>query len=380
MSETREKLGGYVSEPQPSGENMSAPSILVVDDNELNRDVLKRRLVRQDYAILTASDGYEALRKLAENKVDLILLDIMMPGMDGIEVLERVKSDDNLRHIPVIMITALDEIKSVARCIEMGAEDYLPKPFNPVLLMARVSACLEKKQLHDQEQQYTHDLESQVQKQIREIAESQLSTIFATSKLAESKDPETGAHLERMRMYCRILAEDLAKTEKYSSVISDGYIDCIYTASPLHDIGKVGVPDSILSKPGKLDREEFEIMKTHTTIGGDTLRAVDEKHPGNDFIRMGIEIADNHHEKWDGSGYPNGKKGEEIPLSARILALADVYDALTSVRCYKEAFSHEKSRAIIIEGDGQHFDPDIVEAFLRCEEQFVDIKKRYQDD
>ena len=369
-----------MSEPQLSGENMSIPSILVVDDNEMNRDVLTRRLKRQDYIIHTAVNGREALDKLASNNIDLMLLDIMMPEMDGIEVLELVKNDEQLRHIPVIMITALDEIKSVAKCIEMGAEDYLPKPFNPVLLMARVTACLEKKQLHDREQQYTHNLESQVQQQIREIAESQLSTIFATSKLAESKDPETGAHLERMRMYCRILAEDLSKTEKYSAIINDGYIDCIYTASPLHDIGKVGVPDNILSKPGKLDREEFETMKTHTTIGGDTLRAVDEKHPGNDFIRMGIEIADNHHEKWDGTGYPAGKKGEEIPLCARILALADVYDALTSVRCYKEAFSHDKSKGIIIDGKALHFDPDIVDAFIRCEEQFIEVRKRYQDE
>ena len=369
-----------MSEPQLNGEQVSTPAILVVDDNEMNRDVLTRRLKRQDYVVHTAVDGRDALEKLDQHDIDLMLLDIMMPEMDGIEVLGTVKADQRLRHIPVIMITALDEIHSVARCIEMVAEDYLPKPFNPVLLMARLSACLEKKHLHDQEQQYTHDLESQLQEQIRKISESQLSTIFATSKLAESKDPETGAHLERMRMYCRILAEDLSKTDKYKSIISEGYIDCIYTASPLHDIGKVGVPDNILSKPGKLDSNEWGIMKSHTTIGGDTLRAVDEKHPGNDFIRMGIEIADNHHEKWDGSGYPAGKKGEEIPLSARILALADVYDALTSSRCYKEAFSHDKSKAIIIEGKGQHFEPEIVEAFLRCEEKFVEVGKRYQDE
>ncbi|MEJ2143083.1 MAG: response regulator [Gammaproteobacteria bacterium] len=369
-----------MSEPQPNGEEISTPAILVVDDNEMNRDVLTRRLRRQDYIIYTAEDGRDALDKLGTHNVDLILLDIMMPVMDGIKVLKTLKADQQLRHIPVIMITALDEIQSVAKCIEMGAEDYLPKPFNPVLLMARVSACLEKKQLHDQEQKYTHHLESQVQEQIQEIAESQLSTIFATSKLAESKDPETGAHLERMRMYCRILAEDLSKTEKYRPTISEGYIDCIYTASPLHDIGKVGVPDNILSKPARLDREEFEIMKTHTTIGGDTLRAVDEQHPGNDFIRMGIEIAENHHEKWDGSGYPAGKKGEEIPLSARILALADVYDALTSSRCYKDAFSHAKSKSIIADGKGQHFEPEIVEAFLRCEDQFIEVRKRYQDE
>lgn len=359
---------------------VATPSILIVDDNEMNRDVLQRRLQRQDYTIYCSVDGNDALKKLEQHDIDLMLLDIMMPGMDGTEVLQRVKADNKLRHIPVIMITALDEIHSVARCIEMGAEDYLPKPFNPVLLMARVSACLDKKQLHDQEQQYTHNLEARVEEQIEKISQSHLSTIFATSKLAESKDPETGAHLERIRMYCRILASDLSRTEKYGSVVNEGYVDCIYTASPLHDIGKVGVPDHILSKPGKLCEEEWQIMQTHTTIGGDTLRAIDAEHPGNDFIRMGIEIADHHHEKWDGSGYPHGKKGEEIPLSARILALADVYDALTSRRCYKDAYSHAESRDIIIEGKERHFDPDIVDAFNRCEQDFIDIRKRFQDE
>jgi len=369
-----------MSEPQFQVERVSAPAILIVDDNVMNREVLYRRLQRLDYTLHCATDGYDALEKLQQHDIDLILLDIMMPGMDGIEVLQKVKSDQQLHHIPVIMITALDEVESVARCIEMGAEDYLPKPFNPVLLMARVSACLNKKQLHDQEQEYTQNLETRVEEQIHKISQSQLSTIFATSKLAESKDPETGEHLDRMRMYCRILASDLSQIGKYTEIISEGYIDCIYTASPLHDIGKVGVPDNILSKPGKLTAEEWVIMKTHTTIGGDTLRAIDEKHPGNDFIRMGIDIADNHHEKWDGSGYPQGIKGEDIPLSARILALADVYDALTSPRCYKKTFSHEKSKDIIIKGQGQHFDPDIVDAFLRCEQAFIDIHKRFQDE
>ncbi|MGD8484084.1 MAG: response regulator [Thioalkalispiraceae bacterium] len=369
-----------MSEPQLKGENPAAATILIVDDNEMNREILYKRLQRHDYNLHCAVDGYDALEQLQQHEIDLILLDIMMPRMDGFEVLQKVKSDPRLHHIPVIMITALDEVNSVARCIEMGAEDYLSKPFNPVLLMARVSACLDKKQIHDQEQAYTHNLEARLQEQIDQIAQSQLSTIFATSKLAESKDPETGAHLERMRMYCQVLARDLSLTEKYRDYITDSYIDCIYTASPLHDIGKVGVPDRILSKPGKLDGDEWEIMKTHTTIGGETLRAIDEKHPGNGFIRMGIEIAENHHEKWDGSGYPRGRKGEDIPLSARILALADVYDALTSSRCYKEAFSHDKSKGIILEGRGQHFDPDIVEAFLRCEQTFIDISKRFQDE
>lgn len=361
--------------------------ILVVDDLEANRDMLIRRLERDGHVVLASSNGLDALKTLREHPVDLVLLDIMMPEMDGYEVLEHMKKDATLVHVPVVMITAVTEMKSLARCIEMGADDYLPKPFNPVLLRARVNACLDKKRLHDQEQQlklqledYNLHLEARVREQVEEITSAQLSTIFATSKLAESKDPETGAHLDRMREYCRILATSLSGHEKFSAIIDGEYIKTIYAASPLHDIGKVGVPDDILLKPGKLDADEWLIMKTHTTIGADTLRAVDARHVGNEFIRMGIEIAEGHHEQWDGSGYPNGVSGEDIPLSARILALADVYDALTSERCYKKAFTHEVSREIILEGDGQHFDPDIVKAFIETEHKFVEIRSRYRDE
>ncbi len=361
--------------------------ILVVDDNELNRDMLSRRLEKQGYEVDMAEDGARALSKIESNGFDLVLLDIQMPVLDGFGVLERMKASEQLRSLPVIVISAQSELDNVVRCIEMGAEDYLPKPFNAVILRARIHASLEKKRLHDLEathrrliEDQNHLLEERVREQVKEIASAQLAAIFAMSKLAESKDPETGAHLERMREYCRLLSVELKRNNAYDKAVDDQFIDNIFAASPLHDIGKVGVPDDILLKPGKLDPNEWVVMQTHTSVGADTLRAVDRQHPGNTFVRMGIEIAECHHEKWDGSGYPKGLSGEGIPLAARILALGDVYDALTSKRCYKDAFSHEKSKGIIVESMGSHFDPIVVQAFLSIEDDFVRVRKKYHDD
>jgi putative two-component system response regulator len=223
-------------------------------------------------------------------------------------------------------------------------------------------------------------LGERVRQQVKQITSTQMATIFAMSKLAESRDPETGAHLERMREYCKVLSEFLSKTQGHNSYIDQTFIDNIYAASPLHDIGKVGILDNVLLKAGPLDDEEWKLMKQHPIIGAETLRAVDSQHPGNEFIKTGIAIALYHHEKWDGSGYPHGLKGTDIPLEARILALGDVYDALTSKRCYKEAFSHEKSREIIMQSNDAHFDPAIVDAFLNIEDEFIRIRSFYQDD
>lgn len=374
---------------QETGESagsMRRATILVVDDNDLNRDLLTRRLEKEKYKVIVAADGYRALEELQSNDIDLVLLDIMMPNMDGYEVLERMKADESMMHIPVIMITAVDELESTVKCIELGAEDYLPKPFNPVLLRARIGASLEKKRLSDMEQEYREQIEQhnivlsdRVRVQVKEIAQTQLGAIFAMSKLAESRDPETGEHLDRMREYCRILATQMQSLAKYASVIDTDFIDNIYAASPLHDIGKVGVPDAVLTKPGKLDENEWVIMKTHPIVGAETLREVDRQHPGNAFVKTGIEIAEAHHEKWNGSGYPFGLAREKIPLVARILALGDVYDALTSRRCYKEAFSPEKSKEIITHDREAHFDPDVVDAFLASEDEFARVREEFQD-
>lgn len=364
----------------------SISSLLVVDDNEMNRDMLVRRLKPLGYQVDTACDGGQALDMLQNGAYDLVLLDIMMPVMDGFEVLQQMKLQPRLKSVPVIMITALDDTSSAARCIDMGAEDYLTKPFDPTLLKARISSCLERKRLHDQEslyrvkiEEYNNQLQERVRQQVQEISQAQLGAIFAMSKLAESRDPETGEHLERMREYCKVLSQQLSKLPKYEIIIDNTFISDIYAASPLHDIGKVGIDDSVLLKAGKLTDQEWKVMKLHPVIGAETLREVDKQHPGNSLIRMGIDIAASHHEKWDGSGYPYGLQGTEIPLVARILALGDVYDALTSKRCYKEAFSHDKSRQIVIESSGNHFDPEVVDAFIQTEEEFKRIREYYQD-
>lgn len=361
-------------------------TILVVDDNEHNLDLLSRRLEREGHRILQAQDGYAALEQLRNSPVDLVLLDVMMPGLDGYQTLAAIKADPALQDIPVVMVTAVNEVDSAATCIEQGADDYLSKPFNPVLLNARVRACLERKHLRDGERQRQVLVERQnlllggrVDQQTRELSSAQLAAIFAMSKLAESRDPETGEHLDRMREYCLILARQLAQLPRYRDVITSSFQNNLYAASPLHDIGKVSIPDEILRKRGKLTVGEWEIMRTHSSTGGDTLREVDRQYPGNAFIKTGIDIAESHHERWDGSGYPHGLVGEQIPLVARILALADVYDALTSRRCYKEAFSHAQSRGIIVDQQGKHFDPDVVEAFLIRENDFVQIRRYFQD-
>jgi len=362
-------------------------TILIVDDSELNCETLSRRLVRDGYKTLSAQNGSDALSAIASQPVDLILLDFIMPDLDGYAVLTQIKAMPDRQHIPVLMVSALEEQDAVIKCIEAGADDFLVKPINPVLMKARISSSLNKKRLWDKEQQYHEKLEyfnqslkRKVQRQLAALNSAQMATIFATSKLAESRDPETGAHLERLREFCRILSEELQKTDRYTQIIDSEFITGIYAASPLHDIGKVGIPDDVLLKPGQLNDNDWQIMRAHPLIGANTLRAVAERHPGNAFVEMGINIAECHHEKWDGSGYPHGLSGEEIPLEARILALADVYDALTSVRCYKPAFSHEKSRGIILENSGTHFDPDVVNAFLQVENEFIRIKNEFSDD
>ncbi|MCP4639867.1 MAG: response regulator [bacterium] len=365
---------------------MEPARILIVDDQDMNRQLLSDLVAALGHHPLTAETGLQALETARDESGDLMLLDIMMPVMDGYEVLEKMTGDGDLRHIPVIMVSGIDEMQSMVRCIEGGADDYLIKPFNSTLLRARINACLEKKQLHDREVEYKQrieennvELEDRVRVQVERISTIQLATIFAMSKLAESRDPETGEHLERMREYARTMSQALSALPKYAELIDDSFVGNLYAAAPLHDIGKVGVPDRILQKPGKLTPEEFEVIKMHAMIGADTLRAVDEQYPGNEFLRMGTEVAESHHEKWDGAGYPRGLAGEEIPLVGRIMALADVYDALTSKRCYKEAFSHEKSASIIKEGRGGHFDPEIVDVFSEHESAFIEIRERFQD-
>jgi len=368
-----------------TGSTTSQTQLLIVDDDALTREVIKDLLKARGYLVTEAADGQQALDQLTRQLPDLIILDINMPVMNGFETLKHLQADAALREIPVIIASAITDPASAAQAIELGAVDFLSKPVNPLLFYARINSTLANKRLHDLEQKHIHQiaehsatLERQVAQQVEEISAGHVATIFAMSKLADYRDPETGEHLERIREYCRVLAAELRRRPPFSELITDEYIETLYAASPLHDIGKVGIPDLILLKPDKLDADEWQVMKTHTTISTITLRAVFEKHPKNQFVRMGIQIAQSHHEKWDGSGYPDGMAGDEIPLCARIMALADVFDALGSRRVYKAAFPPAKTHAIIMEGKGSHFDPRVVAAYEKIRDQFSEIRARFQ--
>ncbi len=361
-------------------------SILIVDDSSVNRMILQNLVTTLGHKAVMAEDGVAALNYIRKEKVDVVLLDILMPKMNGMEVLKFIKNDKELRHTPVIMITAIDDANSIIECTENGADDYLNKPFNATLLRARIRACLDKKRLHDVEddyrkhiETYNKQLEIRVYEQVREITSMQWATIFVMAKLAESRDSETGQHLLRMKEYCRILTKKLRTFSKYRTVIDDKFIEIIYDVSPLHDIGKIGIPDSILLQKGKLSKEDTEVMKTHVLIGAKTLREVERQFPGNEFIRAGIGIVEGHHERWDGTGYPKGLSGAEIPFMGRIATLADVYDALTSRRVYKEPIPHDDCFEMIVTNKGEKFDPDVVDAFVSTENEFVKIKDLFAD-
>ena len=350
------------------------PVILVVDDQPQNIELLEAYLVPQGYEIVKAANGEEALGKLSGNQIDLILLDVMMPGMDGFEVTRRVRQDDTHRLLPIILVTALRETEDRVKGIEAGCDDFISKPVDKMELLARVRSLLKVKAYNDLMSNYRKELESEVTRRTEElkhaferIKAASLETIYRLSMASEYKDEDTGAHIKRMSRYSAAVARRMG--------LDESTIETILYAAPMHDLGKIGIPDLILVKPAKLDPVEWEIMKQHTVIGAKILKGSDAE-----FIRLGETIAQSHHEKWDGSGYPNSLKGIEIPIAGRITAIADVFDALTSKRPYKEPFSVEKSLAIIREGRGSHFDPDVVDAFFAIQDEILAIKKQYDDD
>jgi putative two-component system response regulator len=362
--------------------NVIHGDLLIVDDNPNNLRLLAAMLSDKGYKVRSVINGQMALTAVKTSPPDLILLDINMPDMNGYQVCEKLKADEISREIPVIFISALDELQDKVKAFRSGGLDYITKPFQIDEVMARVNThlMLRKTQLElenakEKLEQINRDQEIIISRQVEKISSYQLATIFALAELADSRDHETGTHLERTQDLCRILTQKLSILPKFTQVMDADFIKNLPIASALHDIGKVGIPDKILQKPGPLDTEEFTLMKTHTLIGARALREVDQKFPDNKLISMGIRIAESHHEKWDGSGYPYGLKGEAIPLEARIVALVDVYEALTSARPYKPAFSHEKSRSIIISSRGTHFDPDIVDGFLSVEKQFIQFEE-----
>ncbi len=350
--------------------------VLIVDDTPENIQILMETL-KDEYAIVAAINGQKALQMAAADPVpDLILLDIMMPGLDGYQVCEKLKADDKTKNIPVIFVTAMTEEEDEQKGLELGAVDYITKPFRPSLVKSRVRNHVELKRYRDH-------LEELVRERTKELVLTQDATINSLATLAEYRDPETGGHIKRTQNYVKALSIKLKDHPNFNGFFNDDTIDQLFKSAPLHDIGKVGVPDHILLKPGKLTDEEFEEMKKHAAYGSDTLFRVELELgadvAGMSFLSFAREIAYTHHEKWDGSGYPQGLKDGEIPISGRLMALADVYDALISRRVYKSPFTHSKAVEIITEGKGQHFDPDMVDAFLEIHEEFRQIAIEYAD-
>jgi putative two-component system response regulator len=358
--------------------NLSECTVLIVDDAETNIDIMLET-IGDLYDVTVAMDGPSALELIEASPPDLILLDIMMPGMDGYEVCERLKADRKTRGIPIIFVTAMSEVENETRGLELGAIDYITKPISPPIVLARVKNHLELKLAKEELENQNIILEQKVLERTRELALTQEVTIDSMAVLAEYRDPETGGHIRRTKNYIRALAVHLKNHPEYGGFLTDATIDLLYKSAPLHDIGKVGIPDHILLKPGKLTDEEFAGMKKHPIFGHDAILSSEQKLGANTFLRFAGEFAYTHQEKWDGSGYPQGLKEKEIPIAGRLMALADVYDALISKRAYKPPFSHEKAVEIITEGRGKHFDPDIVDAFLAITEEFKEIAVQYAD-
>jgi putative two-component system response regulator len=330
--------------------------VLIVDDNRIALTVLEHALTEGGYEVTAVTGARQAMEMMRQGLHRLVITDWEMPDMDGLELCHAIRSEGLAGYTYIIMLTAHGTPDEKVVVLSAGVDDLVIKPFHPAELLARV-----------------RNAERILSLETRDVA------TFALAKLAESRDPETGAHLERVRNYCRLLAQQLASLKKLSGQITSEYIRMIYQTSPLHDIGKVGIPDRILLKPGRLTEAEFEVMKDHTTIGTQTLDAALRQFPGVDFLEMARDIALTHHERWDGTGYPRHLKAEEIPLCGRIMALADVYDALTSKRVYKPAYGHELARSIIVAERGKHFDPDVVEAFEQNEPSFIALHDKFAE-
>ncbi len=328
--------------------------ILVVDDDVITRMMLKHLLINAGYTIEEASDGIEALQKIASSRFQVVISDWNMPQMNGVELVRRIRQYDQSSYIYTILLTSNNDEDDRIEGMRAGADDFVGKPFNEQELLQRVAAGQRVLQLETKE-----------------------ALIFALAKLAESRDFETGNHLERVRRYARLLAMEYHADPRSGAAVDEEFAELVFQTSPLHDIGKVGIPDSILLHPGKLTLEQFEVMKTHTEIGAECLRGAIERSPTAKFLQMAYEIALSHHEKFDGSGYPNHLAGTEIPIEARVVAVADVYDALRSKRVYKPAFTHDKTVAILLAERGKHFDPHLIDLFEKVHRQFEAIADRF---
>lgn len=361
--------------------------ILIVDDEPPNRLILED-LLKEDYAVHALANGRQALEYLLEGgQVDLILLDVMMPEMNGFEACRRIKAEPRLQDIPVLFLTSLDSVADEEHGLSLGAADFIHKPFSRLIVMARVRNHLElalaRRRLRDRNVQLQQLVEERTRELLHEkeqVIAAQDVTITALCTLAEMRDNETGNHIRRTQRYVHSLASQLRNQPRFAEELNDETIGLLFKSAPLHDVGKVAIPDAILLKPGKLTADEWHIMMKHAEYGRDAMaQAENDFGESVGFLRYAREIAYGHHEKWNGSGYPQGLAGDAIPLSARIMAVADVYDALISKRVYKPAFTHEQAVSTIVEGRGTHFDPDIVDALLVVADEFLSISTHYRD-
>jgi putative two-component system response regulator len=354
--------------------------ILVVDDTP-DSLTLMAGLLKDRYRVSLASNGEKALRfARQEDAPDMILLDIMMPGISGIDVCVALKNDPVTRDIPVIFLTSMSATEDEKRGLEVGAVDFITKPINPPIVLARIETQLKLKMASDFLRDQNSFLEAEVSRRTREVAAVQDVTILALASMAETRDNETGNHIRRTQFYVKVLAEHLRDHPRFAGVLTDAYIAALFKSAPLHDIGKIGIPDRILLKPGKLDPEEFEVMKTHCKLGRDAIQQAEDRLGCKvEFLTLAKEITYGHQEKWNGSGYPEGLSGDDIPVSARLMAVADVYDALISRRVYKEGMSHKDAERIMKDGRASHFDPDILDAFVACTDKFREIAVQYAD-
>lgn len=358
----------------------SAPTILIVDDTPENLSLLSE-LLQPYYQVRAANSGRRALQVAASTpRPDLILLDVMMPEMDGYTVLARLRDNPATATIPVIFVTALDRSSDEEHGLALGAVDYISKPIKPAIVLARVKTHLDLKTARDWLRDRNTVLEAEVARRLKENQLIQDVSIRALAHLAEIRDPETGNHLRRTQGYVRVLALRLRTHPRFAAFLTDQNIQALVKSAPLHDIGKVGIPDHILLKPDKLTPEECAIMQTHSRLGRDAIELAEQDADHSvEFLRLAKDIAHHHHEKWDGSGYPDGLAGEAIPIAARLMALADVFDALISWRVYKAPLSFERAVEVISAGRGAHFDPAIVDAFLACLDEFKAIATRHAD-
>ncbi len=337
----------------------AVPQILIVDDVEANRFILRDIIVDMGYMPILTENGVQALKMVQRIKPQLIILDIAMPEMDGYEVCQQIKADADTRDIPIIFISAFDEPSDIVKGFNLGGEDYITKPFIPEVVKARVGMHLKLYDANRRMVEMNRQLQVSVTEQLKQIEKERRSVLYALIRVARENACYDESYMERLSYNCRMLTEAMQLSAAYDDVISDNYVDTIELAAPLCDLGNMAIPTNILQKHGVLTPGEYEVMRTHTTIGARILRDIGEVGNGNSFIHMAIEIAHYHHENWDGSGYPEGKKGEEIPLSAQIVAVASAYCALTEKRVYREAFTQEKALEIMEKDAQQKFNPDI---------------------